>query len=307
MDISSIFPVPTNIKATITHEFESISEYNGLEVPPIFELPVLYPASGEDIQVMSVYDSEGKCNKTLEPFSEPSDTSRGSYFNDLQNRKVIVYPRAKVYENHYEYTVSVTFDFGNNIAANVTFGLLMPYEEAVIFNVLNVSATGDWKQNVTQSITIEFWLPEGTRPYQSNDYTIGNEDGRYVVRFVDTSSKLESGKWQINFYVVRLYNFFIAEVVLTVTLAVILIVMAVFRKRQLNNTVRRLICYLIPLTTGSGLFAYEFYIIGDWIWNVLTQKLLFTILLLLQACLAVAVFMLAQKWQFGRQTTSEAA
>lgn len=305
IDVSSIFPIPTNIKGTLSHAFESLSEYNGLKVPQIFRLPVLFPASGKDIQVVSVYDIYGQCDLTLEPLSEPGDANRGSYYVDHENQEVLVYPRAKVRENRYDYNVSVTFDYGNYVPANVIFGPLLPYQGSANLTIVSVIATGDWKQNITQKTIVEFWLPQGTQPHQSNDYTIGEKDGRYVVRFVNASSEQTSGTWLIIFDIIRLRNFFIMEILSIVLLVAILIMMAVLRKRHLGDTVRKVISYAVPLVTAPSLIAAEYFIAGDWFWDIINQKIFLTALLLIQVCFTVAVFVLSQKWKFGQQTTRE--
>jgi hypothetical protein len=324
-DVSKFFPVAGSIKATQVHEFESLSEYNGLKVPQISELPVSFPAAGKDIQVVSVFDTSGKCNSTLEPLSEPTDANRGSYYVDFANHQVIVYPRARIYENHYNYNVSVTFDFGNEPVANITFGQLLPYEGSIVFKIINVTVTGDWKQNITQNTMVEFWLPEEAQPYSSNDYTIAYSNGRYSVRFVNASSELTSGTWRINFYIVRLYNFFFIASFSILCLVVILFTVCILhfgwlyaflKKVHLENTVRKLALKLhlgntlrefIPIAlsimaAGPALF-YEFNILGDWISDVFTQKPVFTALLLTQLILWATTLVSARKWKFEQETT----
>lgn len=301
MDISSIFPVPTDVKATTTQEFESLSEYNGLTVPQIFEMPVLFPASGKDIQVVSVFDTDGQYTKLDDRLSEPNNAYYGTYYVD-NNSEVIVYPRAKLYEDHYDYDVSVTFDFGNEVPINVTFGQLWPYDCSSIFNVVNIKASGDWKLNMTQGTIVEFLLPQGTQPYQRSDYTLDTgEDGRYIVRFVNASLELTSGIWQIDFYIVRLYNFFWTEVASIVSLTALGIAMAFLRKRHLGNAARKMVSYVIPLFTGPGLIAAEYAIAGDWFWNILTKEKTLTVLLGFQMFLTAVVLFLAQKWKFEEQ------
>lgn len=317
MDISAVFPIVANIKATVTQEFGSLSEYNGLKAPQIFKLPVLFPPSGKNVTVLSVYDIDGQCMKLSDPLSEINYVNQGTYYPDYKNREVIVYPRANTYENHYDYAVSVTFDFGNDVPANVTFGPLMPYDCTCKFNVINVSATGDWKQNLTQNIVVEFQLPQGTQPYQNDDYTIDYENGRYTVRFVNASSELTSGKWEINFVIIRLQSFFDWEMLSIAYLAIMVTIMVVLHfvhpaallkskwKLQLGDNTKKVISYLTTLGIGPGLIVYEVTILGDWFWDVVTQKTIFTLLLSLQVGLTVAVFVLAQEWKFKQQTKGE--
>jgi hypothetical protein len=154
--------------------------------------------------------------------------------------------------------------------------------------------------SITQNTIVEFWLPQGTQPYQKPTYAIDydNENGRYIVRFVNASSEWTSGTWEIDFYIVRLYNFFWTEISSIALLGAILITMAVLRKRHLSDVVRKLISYPIPLVTGPGLIAAEYVIAGDWFWDIITQKTVLTALLLVQVGLTVTVFVLAQKWKF---------
>jgi hypothetical protein len=318
MDISSVYPVVANIKATVTQEFESLSEYNGLKVPQIFKLPVLFPPSGKNITVVSVYDIDGQCTKLLEPLSEINYANQGTYYPDYKNREVIVYPRVNMFENHYNYAVSVTLNFGNDIPANVTFGPQMPYDCTCRFNVINVSTRGDWKQNLTQNTVVEFQLPQGTQPYQRNDYTIDYENGRYSVRFVNASSDLTNGEWEIKFVIIRLQNFFDWELLSIFYLVIMIIAIVVLRfadsaallkskwRLQLGDNTKKGISYLTTLGIGPGLIAYEVTILGDWFWDVITQKITLTVLLVLQVGLTTAVFVLAQKWKFKQQTTGEA-
>lgn len=301
LDISSVFPVFAGMTGTITQEFTSLSEYNGLTVPQIFELPVLFPPSGNDTRVVSVYDVDGSYTQLPEPLSEVNYTNCGTYYPDYKNQEVLVYPRARPTENLYDYVVSVTFDLGKNVPLNTTFGLLWPYECACK-SAINLKTSGDWEVNLTQDTIVEFWLPQGTQPYENSNYSIhyDSEDGRYSVTFVNASSEWKTGTWEIDFSILRLYNLFWTEVASIVILAIVIIVMAVLRKHPLKNAARKIISYVIPLLTAFGPIAAEFYIAGDWFWDIFRQKITFTALLSVQVVLILAVIGLAQKWKFGK-------
>ncbi len=302
-DLPQIFPIATNTQATMTQEFESTSSYNGLEVPQISEVPILFPSRGKDIQVTAVFDSGGQCNRTFEPISQPADAYRGNYYVDLDNQEVIVYPRALEYENRYEYRVSVTFDFGNDASGNVTYGSLMPYEGRSVFGILSLDVTGNWKLNMAQGLIVEFWLPEGTLPYPSNNYTTDYKDNRYIVRFVNAPSALTSGTWKIDFYIARLKNLYLAETFSIIMLTAILLVMLILHLGRQGTLVKKirpgttagiLIQFASAVFLGVAII-YEFNTIGDWLSNLITRKPLLVSLLVFQVILTMTVFFFAQK------------
>lgn len=302
MDISSVFPVFAGTTVIITQEFRSLSEYNGLRVRQIFELSVLFPSSGNETRVVSVYDVDGPCAKLPNSLSEINYTNCGTYYPDYKNREVFVYPRARIHENYYDYTVSVTFDLGKEIPSNATSRLLWPYD-CVWNSTINLKASGDWEVNLTQNTIVEVWLPQGTQPYEKTDYTIYYDvgEGRYLVRFVNASSEWTTGTWEIDFRIVRLYNFFLTEAASIVLLVLAIILMFFLRKRQLRNAFRRIFSHFIPSLTGFGLIVAEYVIAGDWFWNIMTQKIILTVLLAVQVVLTLVVLALAQKWKFGQQ------
>ncbi|HVP41480.1 MAG TPA: hypothetical protein VMS95_05975, partial [Candidatus Krumholzibacteriaceae bacterium] len=213
----------------------------------------------------------------------------------------------------------MTFDFGSYVPFNVTSGSLLPYEESATFKIVNITTTGDWKLNLTQGTVVEFLLPEGTLPYRSNDYTIGYESGRYTVKFINASSEFTSGTWKINFYNVRLYNFFFIEMASVIFLAAILVIMVMLhfgwigillnkthlgkaiRKRtskfHLGDTARKLILAFLSGVAGPTLILFELTIIGDWFTDLVTKKLIFTGLLILQGVLAATEFILVKNWK----------
>jgi len=304
-DVPSVFPVPTNIKETTTQEFESLSQYNGLNVPQIFSIPVLFPASGKDIRVVYVFDTDGQYSKLSDPLSEPNNADYGTYYADYINSIVTVYPRARLHGSHYYYDVSVTFSFGNEIPANVSFGVQRPYDGSTIFNIVNVRPSGDWKLNLTQGTIVEFMLPQGTQPYPSSDYTIGlDENGRYIVRFVNASLELTGGTWRIDFYIVRLYSLFWTEVASIAIFVLAIIIVVIFRKYHSQNPVGKMTSYVLPSLSLSGLVGVEYLIAGDLFWNIIPQKIVFTGLLITQVVLYV-MLVVVQKWKFEQKTTDE--
>jgi hypothetical protein len=305
-DIPSIFPVPTNIKVTMTHEFVSLSQYNGLNVPQIFSVPVLFPASGKDIRVLSVFDADGQYSKLYYPLLEPSNADYGTYYPDYDNSIVVVYPRSRSHGNHYYYDVSVTFDFGNEIPANVTFGFLMPYDASTVFTLVNIEPAGDWKLNMTQDAILEFLLPHETRPYPNSDYASDiNGDGRYIVKFLlNTSLEVTSGIWKIDFYISGLFAFFWTEVAAILIYSLAIFGVVVFRKRHSRNPIGKMTSYVIPSLSLSGFIGAEYLIVGDLFWNIIFQRPVFTALLIIQVVLYVMVIV-AQKWRFKQQTTDE--
>jgi hypothetical protein len=306
-DISSVFPILGGTTDTETQEFTSLSEYNGLTVPQIFELPVLFPpTSSNDTRVVSVHDAEGPCTKLPEPLSEVNYTNCGTYYPDYKNQKVLVYPRAKPTENLYDYVVSVTFDLGKLIPFNATFRLLPPYD-CIVRSTVNLKPSGDWEVNLTQESIVEFWLPQGTQPYENPNYSIyyDSAKGRYSVRFVNATSEWTTGIGEIDFYVVRLCDFFWTGIVSIALLLVVVVVMAALRKRPLGkrplrNIARKIISKnILPLFTGFAPIVAELAIANDWIWAIFTQKIVLTAVLVAQVVLTIVVIGLAQKWKFG--------
>jgi hypothetical protein len=58
---------------------------------------------------------------------------------------------------------------------------------------------------------------------------------------------------------------------------------------------------------GSGPIIYELYVLGDWLADVLTKKLVFTALLALQIVLTAIAVILVREWKFEKQATNETA
>jgi hypothetical protein len=121
----------TSSTGTITEEFTSLSEYNGLVAPQIFWIVIPFPPSGNNTLVESVYDINGSCEKLPFALSDINYAYSGSYYPDYKNQEVIIYPRARVVENLYDYVVSVTFDLSMNSPSNATFRLKWPYDYGV--------------------------------------------------------------------------------------------------------------------------------------------------------------------------------
>ena len=301
LDISSVFPILGGTTDTVTQEFTSLSEYNGLTVPQIFELPVLFPVTSDNYtRVLSVYDGEGSCAILPEPLSEVNYTNCGTYYPDYKDQEVLVYPRAKPTENLYNYVMSVTFDLGKLLPFNGS-GPLLPYD-CIERSAVNLKASGDWEVNLTQESIVEFWLPQGTQPYDNPNYKThyDSAEGRWSVTFVNATSEWTTGIWEIDFYVVRLYDFFWTGIISIVLLLVVVAIMAALRKRPLGNTARRIISYIPPLFTGFAPIIAELAIANDWIWAIFTQKIVLAIILVAQVVLTILVIGLAQMWKFEK-------
>jgi len=329
-DISSVFPIWGGAMATETQEFTSLSEYNGFVVPQIFEIPVMFPpTSDNNTQVTSVCDSEGPCAKLPERLSEVNYSNSGKYYPDKVNQVVYVYPRATSTENLYDYIVTVTFDLGKLLPFNATLKdkLLRPYD-CISRYTINLKPSGDWELNLTQGTIVQFWLPQGTQPDERPNYKTyyDSAKGRWSVTFVNASSEWTTGIWEIDFSILRLRDLFNWEIISIVYLAIIVVLAAVLRfvkpanflgtnwklhlekwKLHLGNKTRRSISYLAALGIGPGLFVYEVTgVLGDWFWDVIPGKTVFTVLLIVQGCLTIAAPILVNKWVW-QQTTSEAS
>jgi hypothetical protein len=299
--ISSVFPTVGGMTGTVTNEFRSLAFYDGLAVPPIFELSVLFPISYYDTQVVSVYDINGSCVSLPDRLSTIDYTNAGTYYVDPKNGVVIVYPRARTSENLYHYIVGVSFDFGA-LPSNASFGLLWPYDRGYR-STMNLTPSGDWKIDLTHGTLVEFLLPQECEPYESSDYRIypDHTRGGSLVRFVSTSEEWTTGIWSIQFYIVRLRNVFSIEVSSVVLLIGVIVAMFSFRKRRLASPPKKAISTFLPSITGPGLIAFEFLVAGDWFLNIFGETT-FAVLLSIQIILAVIAYLLAQKWKFYKQT-----
>lgn len=304
-DISSVFPIFAGSTATMTEEFTSLAEYNGLSAPHIFGVIIPFPPSGNDTQVESVRDINGTCEKLPFELSDINYAYSGSFYPDYENQEVIIYPRVWVVENRYDYVVSVTFDLSSNSPSNATFGLLWPYDSAVR-STINLKSSGDWQVNLTQYTIVEFWLPQGTEPYSRPDYHIYYDigTGRYLVRFVNASSEWTTGTWEIDFNITRLFNFFWTGVSSIILLLIALCIMIGFRKHPSNRILKGFAKILIsknifPLISGFVFVAAELAIANDWTWSILTHKIVFTLILMVQVALTILVIVLGEKLEFG--------
>jgi hypothetical protein len=269
-----------------------------------------------------VCDSEGPCAKLPERLSEVNYSNSGKYYPDKVNQVVYVYPRATSTENLYDYIVTVTFDLGKLLPFNATLKdkLLRPYD-CISRYTINLKPSGDWELNLTQGTIVQFWLPQGTQPDERPNYKTyyDSAKGRWSVTFVNASSEWTTGIWEIDFSILRLRDLFNWEIISIVYLAIIVVLAAVLRfvkpanflrtnwKLHLGNKTRRSIFYLAALGIGPGLFVYEVTgVLGDWFWDVIPGKTVFTVLLIVQGCLTIAAPILVNKWVW-QQTTSEAS
>ena len=243
IDLQSIFPTKSSHISTYSSVFQSVAEFDGSKLKPLFQIPILFPPSiFSKINITDVQDGQGELMPTL-PLSDNANSTGGFYFLNSTQNTLIVYPHNEpVGTEYYNYKITIEFEYTINGGQEATF---FPYEYQE--QIVGVKPNGPNWDFSNAKLPTKYLLPAGTVNVRADGNPfINTVDGRPEVYWSNLPQ--ESTIFTIKFDVSSLYQFFWISVFSIICLFV-LVVFSIFdnpkRRYHIINPIEFVIGILV--------------------------------------------------------------